>query len=415
MRRDEVLGLSELAGMGLGGWTRRIAEFHSGIADRAFGAVGDAGAPVRLVHDAVAGLAYGGVGAALGVGARAAGQVATLAADDSPLDGSPAGRRALGVLNGLYGDSVARHAPGLAIPMAVRVEGRSVPTTPGDLAAAFPDAGDRLVVLLHGLTETEASWDRGSQREDGVPGTNYGTLLQRDLGLTPVFLRYNTGLHLSDNGRLLDTLLGDLVAAWPVPVRDVVLVGHSMGGLVARAALHRAGSGTPDGRPWTTLVRDTITLGSPHLGAPLERGAHALTGLLARLPETRPLSRVLALRSVGIKDLRRGTLVEDDWSGRDLDAGEAAAHTHVPLSDGARHFVVLATLTRDPEARTADLLGDLLVPPRSASGDTGDDDRLTFPPDHVTRLGGLNHFDLQSDPRVYLAIRRWLTARDADV
>ncbi|RBY86185.1 triacylglycerol lipase [Blastococcus sp. TF02A-26] len=412
MRRDEVLGLSELAGMGLGGFTRRVSEFQAGIAGRAFGVVGPVGAPFRVAYDAISGLAYGGVRFALGAGARAVGAVATVAADDRPLDGSPAGRRALGVLNGIYGDSVARRAPGLATPMTVRVAGRPVPTTPADLAAAFPDAGDRLVVFLHGLTETEASWDRRSQRHHGAPGTNYGTLLHRDLGLTPVFVRYNTGLHLSDNGRQLATLLADLVAGWPLPVRDVVLIGHSMGGLIARAALHSAGSGTADAGPWTPLVRDTITLGSPHLGAPLERGAHALTGLLARLPETRPLSRVLAARSVGIKDLRHGTLVEADWSGRDLDAREAAAHTHVPLSDGARHFVVLATLTRDPSARTAGLLGDLLVPPLSASGDTGDDDRLAFPPDHVTRIGGLNHFDLQNDPRVYRAIRGWLTARD---
>jgi pimeloyl-ACP methyl ester carboxylesterase len=226
-----------------------------------------------------------------------------------------------------------------------------------------------------------------------------------------VYLRYNTGLHISDNGRSLDSLLDELVAAWPEPVQDVVLVGHSMGGLVARSALHQAGGGTPEAHGWTSLVRDTVTLGTPHLGAPLERGVHRLAGLLARVPETRPLAALLALRSVGIKDLRHGTLVEADWSGRDLDATGAAAHTHVPLSDGARHFVVLATLTRDPAARTAALFGDLLVPPRSASGDTGDDDRLAFPPDHVHRIGGLNHLDLLNHPLVYEQIHRWLVDR----
>ncbi len=38
----------------------------------------------------------------------------------------------------------------------------------------------------------------------------------------------------------------------------------------------------------------------------------------ARLPETLGLATLLGLRSAGIKDLRRGTLVEADWSGRDL-------------------------------------------------------------------------------------------------
>ena len=96
---------------------------------------------------------------------------------------------------------------------------------------------------------------------------------------------------------------------------------------------------------------------------------------------------------------------------RDLDAPERGTHTNVPLHDGARHFVVLATLTRDPSARTADLLGDLLVPPRSASGDPGDDDRLAFPPDHVHRLGGLHHFDVLNHPRIYEQIRTWLVDR----
>jgi pimeloyl-ACP methyl ester carboxylesterase len=295
--------------------------------------------------------------------------------------------------------------------MTLRHEGAVVPLDASALAAAYPHASGQLVLFLHGLTETEGAWCYKSEQHHGRPRTSYGTLLEHDLGSTALLLRYNTGLHISDNGRRLADLLDRLVAAWPVPVQDLVLVGHSMGGLVARSALHQAGGGTDSARPWTRLVRDTITLGTPHLGAPLERRTHALAHTLARLPETRPLARLLAARSVGIKDLRRGTLVEDDWSGRDLDAPGPGRHTHVPLHDGARHFVVLATLAADPTTRTADLLGDLLVPPRSASGDTGDDDRLAFPPDHVHRLGRLHHFDLLNHPQVYARIRHWLTTR----
>src|SRR4051812_767443 len=406
MRADEVRDIGELGRLTLRGSTTRVAELHRGIADRAFGAVGPAAARVKVVHDAIAGLAYGGVRLALGAGARVAGTVAALRADGRDLDADPSGRFALAVLNGAHGDVVQREAPALATAMAVRVDGAAVPPQTDALRAAFPGATGRLVVFLHGLTETEASW-----RYHGDRHRDYGTLLREDLGLTPVYVRYNTGLHVSDNGRSLDALLDALVAAWPEPVQDVVLIGHSMGGLVARSALHRAGGGTPEASRWTSLVRDTVTLGTPHLGAPLERGVHRLTAFLARVPETRPLAALLALRSAGIKDLRRGTLVEADWSGRDLDAAGAAAHTLVPLSDGARHFVVLATLTRDPAGRAADLLGDLLVPPRSACGDTGDDERLAFPPDHVQRIGGLNHLDLLNHPRVYEQIHRWLVER----
>jgi len=411
MRADEIDDVGRLASAALSGGTARIHELHQGIAERTFRAVGPAGRPVQVVHDAIAGLSYGSVRLALGLGARAVGAAAAVRAAGTDLDAQRAGRVALAVLNGAHGDLIRQEAPALAIDMGVRVAGRVVPPETDALRAAFPDRTGRLAVFLHGLTETEDSWCYGAVRHHGDRGVTYGSRLRRDLGLTPVYLRYNTGLHISENGRSLDALLTALVDAWPVPVQDVVLIGHSMGGLVARSALHQAHGGTAEAHRWTTLVRDTVTLGSPHLGAPLERGVHRLTERLARLPETRPLARLLTLRSAGIKDLRHGTLVEQDWSGRDLDALAPGPHTHVPLHDGARHFVVLATLSRDPAGRLADLLGDLLVPPRSATGDTGDHDRLAFPPDHVHRLGGLHHFDLLDHPAIYERIRRWLVER----
>jgi pimeloyl-ACP methyl ester carboxylesterase len=411
MRSDEIDGIAQLARLTLRGSTTRIHEVHQGIADRAFRAVGPTGRPVQVAHDAISGLTYSSVRLALGAGARAAGTLAALRASGRDLDADRAGRVALAILNGAHGDLVAREAPALAVQMAVRVDGRAVPVEPAAVRSAFPDAGGRLAVFLHGLTETESSWCFRAERHHGRADVSLGTQLHDDLGLAPVYLRYNTGLHISDNGRSLDELLAALVDAWPVPVQDVVLIGHSMGGLVARSALHQAGGGTPEAHRWTTLVRDTITLGSPHLGAPLERGVHRLTAVLGGLPETRPLARLLALRSVGIKDLRRGTLVEADWSGRDLDDRAPGTHTHVPLHDGARHFVVLATVSRNPNGRIADLLGDVMVLPRSAAGDTGDDDRLAFPPDHVHRIGGLDHLDLLNHPLVYERIRDWLVGR----
>ncbi len=411
MRTDEVHGATELARLTLRGTTRRVREVHQGIADRVFGAIGPVARPVQLWHDAVAGLSYTSVGLALGLGARAVGHAAAERASGRDLDEERRGRAVLGFLNGAHGDLVQQAAPGLDLGMTVRVAGRAVPLDAHSLRTVFPEATGRIAVFLHGLTETEDSWAYGAEKHHGHPDVTYGSLLQADLGLTPVYLRYNTGRHISDNGDSLAALLADLVAAWPREVQDLVVVGHSMGGLVARSALHQACDGTAEARPWTHLVRDTITLGSPHLGAPLERGVHRLTLQLARFPETRPLARVLALRSVGIKDLRHGTLVEDDWAGRDLDGPEPATRTLVPLHHGARHFVVMATLSPNPSGWLADLFGDLLVSPRSAAGDTGDDDRLAFPGEHVERVGGLHHFGLLDHPRVYAAIRRWLVDR----
>lgn len=414
MRADEARDLGRLGASVLRTTTDRVHGLHSGIARRVFGSVGPTAAPVRVVHDGIANGVYAGVRTGLEAVAGLAGTAGAVASRNGrPLDASPRARVALAVVNGTHGDTVARRAPALALPMTVRHAGADVELEPGALRGAYPRARPTVVVFLHGLTETEGAWCYRSERHHGRRGVSFGTLLERDLGCTPVFLRYPSGRHISDNGRALGDLLQRLVGAWPVPVQDLVLVGHSMGGLVARSALHCAGGGTPQAQRWARLVRDTVTLGTPHLGAPLERSVHRLSGVLRRLPETRPVADLLASRSVGIKDLRHGTLVEDDWSGRDLDAVERGPHTCVPLLDGARHFVVLATVPRNPESRLAHLVGDLLVPPRSACGDGPDGERLDFPADHVHRLGGLHHFDLLSHPRVYDQLRAWLADRPA--
>ena len=413
MRADEARDLGRLGGVTLAGGTRRVAEVHSGISGRVFRLVGPVGAPVRVLHDGISAGVYAGVRTGLYAAARAAGTVQAVRADGEPLDRRPRARVALAVLNGAHGDTLQRVAPSLALPMTVRLAGADVALDRKALREAYPEARPTVVVLLHGLTEDESAWCYRSEQHHGRRGVTFGGLLERDLGCTSVFVRYNTGLHISDNGRSLDDLLQRLVDTWPVEVRDLVLVGHSMGGLVARSALHQAHGGLDDARPWTRLVRDTVTLGSPHLGAPLERAVHRLAGVLRRVPETRAIASLLSLRSVGIKDLRHGTLVELDWAGRDLDAAERGPRTHVPLLDGARHFVVLATLTRDPDAPIANVIGDLLVPPRSAIGDGPDGERLGFPADHVHRLGGLHHFHLLSHPAVYEQLRRWLCDRPA--
>ncbi len=417
MRADDVRSLGVLAGLALGGGVQRVSQAHAGIAERVFDSVGKgvgpAVRPVRAVHDGVSRAAYGAVQVSLTAGARAAGVAASrrAQADGPALADVPRARVALGVLNGAHGDLLSERVAGLALPMAVRADGQDVPVEPDALRTAYPAATGRVVVFLHGLVETEDAWSLHAERHHGDPGTTYGTLLARDLGYTPVWLRYNTGLRISSNGAQLDALLDALVDAWPVPVRDLVLIGHSMGGLVARSALAQAGDGTAAGqRRWPGLVRDTVTLGSPHLGAPLEQGAHRLASALRKLPETRWLAEQIDARSVGIRDLRHGDLLETDWSAPDADA-PGARRTRIPLHAGARHFVVLATVGGTHDSRVGRFLGDLLVRPDSAVGDTGDDDRLAYPEDAVRRLTGLHHFDLLNHPDVYAAIRTWLIGR----
>jgi pimeloyl-ACP methyl ester carboxylesterase len=199
-------------------------------------------------------------------------------------------------------------------------------------------------------------------------------------------------------------LLDRLVRAWPVQARAIALVGHSMGGLVARSACHY---GSLEGQRWTALVRHVISLGTPHLGAPLEQGAHVAAAALSSLPETRMLGSFLRRRSAGIRDLRHGSLVDEDWRGRDPDTLRAAVCREVPLLEGATHCFVSASITRSPGHPLGRLLGDTLVLVPSARG-RGRTRRIGFEDEHGHHVGASHHLALLNHPEVYERLRGWL-------
>jgi pimeloyl-ACP methyl ester carboxylesterase len=221
-------------------------------------------------------------------------------------------------------------------------------------------------------------------------------------------VRYNSGLHISDNGRRLADLLDRLVSAWPVAVDEIALVGHSMGGLVARSACHY---GRADG--WKARVAHVFTLGAPHRGAPLEQAANVACSALSLLPETRGFATPLRARSAGIKDLRYGYLLDEDWHGHDADAFLHNTGREIPFLDTANHYFVCATLSADPESPLSRIVGDLLVRRASAWSHGGRGERMRFPIDQYSHVGGATHFDLLNHPAIYAQIKRWLTAGQA--
>ena len=398
---DEVRDLTRLAARELGALTGGIGEVHAAIATRVFDGVGPPAQPVRCAHQTIARGVYSSVRGAF-VAAGAAGDAALAArgpGDRRAISATPRGAAALGVLNGVLGDALEAEGSALAAPMAVRVGGQVVAPTPGTLAHAFPEATPRLAVFVHGLMETEHAWH---PRE----GKSYGRRLADDLGYTPLDLRFNSGLHISDNGRDLAALLGEIVEAWPVAVEQIALVGHSLGGLVARSAAHQAAL---EDAAWVRHVRHVVSLGSPHLGAPLAHGVHYAAHALHSVPELRPLGRFLRRRSAGIRDLRSGSLVDADWRGRDPDALRAVACEEVPLLAGATHCFVSATVTRDPRHPLGRLLGDALVLQPSATG-RGRTRRLEFRDEHGLHVGATHHLALLRHPTVYARLRDWLAA-----
>jgi pimeloyl-ACP methyl ester carboxylesterase len=408
VRKAEIEAVGELAGEALAAGGGFIQRMHQGIAERPFGILGLGALPVRVIHDRVAGSVYNGLRGAFTVAARAgAGVWAETAGDDGPrLSARPVGSLSLAALNGLYGDRIRRRGNALALGMEIRRHGEEVPLTPTGLVQAFPDAGPRVAVFLHGLFETDESWGHFPLFADPARRRTYGERLQDELGFTPVHIRYNTGLHVSDNGRELARLLAALTEAWPRELEEIVLVGHSMGGLVARSACHY---GEADEHSWIPSVRHVFCLGTPHLGADLEKGLNALGSALARLPETRALSSFINARSDGIKDLRYGSCVEADWCDCDPDEFLRDRCQEVPFLAHAHYYFVAATLAEGP---LGSAVGDLLVRVPSASGrGNGKGRRIPFEVANGQELSGLTHFHLLNHPAVYAQLRTWISGQ----
>jgi len=361
-----------------------VRDTHLAWADRVHGAVRRptpaASRLPELVHRGIAGGVYAGVGACLRATSRALGALAER--DLGPgLEDTPRGRLVNAAVNGLIGDRLARERPRLAVPLAVRRDGRDVPLRTDALQTAFPAATGRVALLLHGLSEDESAFGRHRDRL----GTTYADTLA-ELGWTPVLLRANSGLSLRENGVALAALVEDLVEAWPVGVARISFVGHSMGGLMIRAACAVA---TDAREPWTDLLTDVVTLGTPHLGAPLADGVGRGSRALGRLPESAAFGRILDQRSVGVLDLVAGL------------GDEAPALPHV------HYHLVSATLSRSPRHPVGWALGDLLVRQPSAYGASRRHPGL-FPGADRLHLPRAGHFDLLNHPDVHRALREWL-------
>jgi pimeloyl-ACP methyl ester carboxylesterase len=386
MRAAEMREVGRLAGEAVGGFASFVGEMHEGIASRTFRALGPLGVPTRLVHERATGAIYPAVRRALAAGPRGGANALARRAPAGalPASASRGGSLALGALNGAIGDALARSGSELALTMSARRD--PAPATP------------KLAVFVHGLCETDDAWSLFGDKP------TYGDRLAEDLGFSPVYVRYNTGLHISDNGRHLSELVDGLVSEWPVPVEEIVLVGHSMGGLVCRSACHQ---GHADDRLWIEPLRHVFCLGTPHLGAPLEKAANAAGWALGRLPETRAFAKVVNGRSVGIKDLRFGSCSEADWCDCDPDEFLKDRCQDVPFLETATYYFIGATLSREEHGVLGRAMGDLLVRYPSASGG-GRRRRVPFELDNGAHLGGATHFHLLNHPAVYQQLKAWL-------
>jgi len=302
----------------------------------------------------------------------------------------------LAVLNGVVGDHLARTGNELVTRMSFAHEGRAL--TPEDVVRTTPPVSHRAVVLVHGLMSTESIW--------AFPdGTDYGSQLARDLGVTPFYVRYNSGLPVADNGLALAHLLDELIAACAAsssgPLEEMTLLGYSMGGLVVRSACHEAAAGKAG---FLRLVRRALYVGTPHLGAPYERLGRVVSAVLRAVndPVTRLIADIADLRSAGLQDLGDADIRHEDRKRRSPALRLSDWQHPVPLLPQIDHYLVAGSLSSEPWL--ADLFGDALVPVPSALAADAGGLRL----DHVRVLEGRSHVALAHDPEVYVQLCAWV-------
>jgi len=302
-------------------------------------------------------------------------------------ESSPALDAYRSVANGVYGDYLVRTGNPLAIDMSLRYRGRCV--DPGDPTRVFEQHGDlksasKLLVLVHGLCMNDRQWNRD--------GHDHGAALSDDLGYLPLYLRYNSGLQIASNGRSFAELLEALIGNVKTPLQEVVIVGHSMGGLVARSACHY---GRAAGHTWPQHLQKLVFLGTPHHGAPLERGGHGLDFLMDLSPYSMPITRLSKARSAGIMDLRHGEIT--------------ASARHVPLPSGVKCYAAAAAHAAKRGLLSERLVGDGLVPLNSALGRHSDATKALEIPEHRQWVGyKMGHRELLNHPDVYTQLHAWL-------
>ena len=393
---SDIHGVSRLAIDAVLGLTRLVETMHHNVSR----APGVLGAPTREPMKGIAGLVYRSI---RGVARLVGGGIDAILTQLVPLleqEPSSATREAiLSALNGVLGDHLTVSANPLAIAMSLRRDGKAIELTATSLAAAIPRARGRILLLVHGLCLGDLQWRRKDH--------DHGAALEADAGFTALYLRYNTGLHVSANGRVLAEQLEALLHSWPVPVEELAIVGHSMGGLVARSARYY---GTLAGHAWPRSVRRMVFLGTPHHGAPLERGGNWVNVALDASPYTAAFARLGKIRSAGITDLRYGNLLDEDWRNRDRFARSPDERVIVPLPDGVACLAIAATLSKKPGDLSGRILGDGLVPVASALGRHVDPARDLGLPEPNTWIGfGIGHLDLLDRKDAYQRIRRWLS------
>ncbi len=360
------------------------------------------GVAYRVLHDSSS-LVYKSIrGVTKGVGGGLDLALQRLQPELTPLDSSPGRDALLAIMNGVLGDHMQEHDNPLLIHMGFRIDGRLLELSRDALTEAIDQPSGKVLVMLHGHCMNELQWRRN--------GHNHGEVLAANNGFTPMYLRYNTGLHISQNGRALSVLLEQLVGNWPVPVQELCILGFSMGGMLARSAFHFAAQ---TNCTWPQKVRKLLFVGTPHHGSMLEQAGNMVDKALEFSPYSHALSRVGKIRSAGTTDLRHGNLIDEDWMGQNRFAHSSDQRQISQLPKNVKCYAIAAMLAREYNEISGQLLGDGLVPVASALGEHRDPRRaLNFPKGQQRVFYGIGHLGLLDSPAVCEQLQDWISATE---
>lgn len=302
------------------------------------------------------------------------------------------------VLNGVIGDHLEKNKNPLEIRMQFRHQANAISLDSESLKKAYPNINGKIILMVHGSCMNDIQWTHNEH--------NHGTKLSKELDRTPIYLNYNSGRHISTNGQELNELLEELVLNWPVPVEEIIIIAHSMGGLVARSALHY---GQQKQKSWTKYCKKSVFLGTPHHGAPLEKMGNYLDVILEAIPYAKPFARLGKIRSAGVTDLRYGNLLDKDWKDSDRFKMQGDKREHISLPENVECYSIAAVSGKKSLVKPSQLLGDKMVFVKSALGKHKNTDKdLNFKKVNTYISYETNHVELLSNPKVYSKIKSWI-------
>lgn len=302
------------------------------------------------------------------------------------------------VLNGVVGDYLVQNNNPLAIPMQLRYQGETIALDSDSINKTYPKINGKILIMVHGLCMNDLQWNQNDH--------NHGELLAQELGVTPIYLQYNGGLHISKNGKNFNAILEELLDTWPVAIEELTIVAHSMGGLVSRSAFHY---GKKEKKNWTKHLKKIVFLGTPHNGAPLERIGNYIDHIFEVISYVKPFTRLSKMRSSGITDLRFGNLLEEDWKGLDRFKNPAKGRKHIALPKNVSSYAIAACIGKEEDKLKAKIIGDGLVQLKSALGQHKNSNKtLDFKESDTYIMYETSHMELLNNMKVYDKLKTWL-------